>query len=139
MELNFYKISILLSTYFAKKCNLKDITMNKTVLKKIINYFLFPKDSETINSKRFVNIDDGHWGGSSLTCFYMKSSNSYFFDSFIGSLDRFLLQQLTKPSIFHNHKYQDIYSNLCGVYCLYFFFLIERIDYRSTSLKASPN
>ena len=30
---------------------------------------------------------------------------------------------------------QDIGSKLCGSYCLYFFFLIERMNYYDTILK----
>ena len=46
--------------------------------------------------------------------------------------DNFLLKQLPKQIIYHINKTQDINSNLCGSYCLYFFYLIERMRYYDT-------
>ena len=40
-----------------------------------------------------------HW-----TCFFIKDKKSYYFDSFGGSPDKFLLNQLPKPIIYHNFK-----------------------------------
>ena len=74
-------------------------------------------------------------GGSHWTCFIVKDNNSYYFDSFGGQPDEFLLNKLPKPIIHHNCKIQDINSRLCGSYCLYFFFLIERMNYYDTILK----
>ena len=76
-----------------------------------------------------------HMGGTHWTCFYIKDNKSYYFDSFGGNPDKFLLQQLPKPIIYHNFKIQHINSMLCGSYCLYFFYLMERINYYDTILK----
>ena len=77
----------------------------------------------------FVKIDNGFQGGSHWTCFIVKDKKSYYFDSFGGQPDRFLLIHLQKPIIYHNYKIQDINSKLCGSYCLYFFYLIDRMNY----------
>ena len=61
-------------------------------------------------------------GGSHWSCFYIKDNKSFYFDGFGTSLDNFLFKQIPKPVICHNYKIQDINSNLCGSYCLFFFF-----------------
>ena len=63
-------------------------------------------------------------GGTHWVCFYIKDNKSYYFDSFGGSPDKFLLNQLPKPIIYHIFKIQNINSQ-CYVdsYCLYFFYL----------------
>ena len=43
--------------------------------------------------------------------------------------------QLRKSIKYHNYKLQDIYSKLCGSYCLYFFYLIGRMNYYDAILK----
>ena len=87
------------------------------------------------SDKGFVNIDNGSQGGTHWTCFTVKEYKSYYFDSFGGQPDKFLLNQLPKPIKYHNHKIQDISSQLCGSYCLYFFYLIERMNYYDATLK----
>ena len=67
-------------------------------------------------------------GGTQWTCFIVKDSKSYYFGSFGVQPYKFLLNQLPKPLTYHNHKIQDVNSNLCGPYCLYFFYLIERMN-----------
>ena len=57
-------------------------------------------------------------GGSHWVCFIIKDNKSYYFDSFGGQPDKFPLNQLPKPIIYHNYKIQDIISKLCGSYCL---------------------
>ena len=71
-----------------------------------------------------------HW-----TCFNIKDKKSYYFDSFGGSNDKFLLNQLPKPIRYQKYKVQDIHSKLCGSYCLYYFYLIERMKYYEVVLK----
>ena len=78
-----------------------------------------------ISDKGFVNTDDGSQGGSHWTCFTMEDNKFYFFESFGGQPDKFLLNQLPKPVMYHFYEIQDINSNLCSSYCLYFFYLIE--------------
>ena len=82
------------------------------------NYPIYPRDSKIYSNKGFVNIDNGSQGGTHWTCFIVKDNKSFYFDSFGGQPDKFLLNQLPKPIIYHNYKIQDINSNLCGSYCL---------------------
>ena len=120
---------------FMKKNKLKNNTMNESQLQRIYNYPIYPRDSKIYSDKGFVNIDNGSQGGTHWTCFIVKDNISYYFDSFGGAPDKFLLNQLPKPIIYHNCKIQDINSQLCGSYCLYFFYLIERMNYYDTILK----
>ena len=107
--------------------------MNEFDLQRVHNYPINPRDSKIYSDKGFVNIDNGSQGGSHWTGFIVKDNKSYYFDSFGGQPDTFLLNQL--PIIYHNYKIQDINSKLCGSYCLYFFYLIERMNYYDTILK----
>ena len=107
--------------------------MNESQLQRIYNYPISPRDSEIYSNKGFVNIDNGFRGGTHWCAFYVKVTN--YFDSFGGHPDKFLLNQFPKPLIYHNYKIQDINSKLCGSYSLYFFYLIERINYYDTILK----
>ena len=111
---------------FMKKYKLKNDTMNESQLQTIYNYNIYPRDSKIISDKGFVNIDAGRLGGTHWTCFIVKDNKSYYFDSFGGQPDKFLLKQLPKPIIYHNYKIQDKNSRLCGSYVLYFFYLIEK-------------
>ena len=118
-----------------KKYNLKNDTMNESELQRIYNYLIYPRNSRIYSDIGFVNIDNGSQGGTHWTCFIVKDEKSYSFDSFGGQPDKSLLNQLPKPIIYHNYKIQDINSKLCGSYCLYFFYLIERMNYYDTILK----
>ena len=120
---------------FMKKYKLKNDTMNESELQRVYNYPIYPRDSKIFSDKGFVNIDNGSQGGTHWTCFYIKDNISYYFCSFGSQPDKFLLKQLPKPIIYHNYKIQDINSKLCGSYCLYFFYLIERMNYYDTILK----
>ena len=120
---------------FMKKYNLKNDTMNQSQLQKIYKYPIYPRDSKIYSDKGFVNIDNGSQGGTHWTCFCIKHNKSYYFDSFGGAADKFLLKQLPKPITYHNYKIQHINSQLCGSYCLYFFYLIEKINYHDDFLK----
>ena len=128
-------MKILTFKDFMKKYNLKNDTMNESELQKIYNYPIYPRDSKLYPDKGFINIDIGRMGGSHWTCFISKDNKSYYFDSFGGQPDKFLLKQLRKPIIYHNYKIQDINSKLCGSYCLYFFYLSERMNYYDAILK----
>ena len=120
---------------FMKKYNLKNNTMNESELQKVYNYPIYPRESKIYSDRGFVNIDDGRIGGSHWNCFIVKDNKSFYFDSFGGQPDKFLLDQLPKPIIYHNYKIQDENSKLCGSYCLYFFYLIEKMNYYDTILK----
>ena len=41
-------------------------------------------------------------GGIHWTCFIVKDKESYYFDSFGGSPDKFLLNQLPEPILYYN-------------------------------------
>ena len=120
---------------FLKKYKLKNDTMDESELQKIYNHSIYPRDSKIHSDKRLVNIDNGSQGGTHWTCFIVKDNKSYYFDSFSGQPDKFLLNQLPKRIIYHNYKIQEINSQLCGSYCLYFFYLIESVIYYDAILK----
>ena len=84
---------------FMKKFNLKNDTMKESQLQKIYNYPIYPRDSRMFSDKGFVNIDNGFQGGTHWSCFIVKDKKSYYFDSFGGAPDKFLLNQLPKPII----------------------------------------
>ena len=109
--------------------------MNESQLQRTFDYPIYPRDSTIYSDNGFVNIDKGSMGGSHWTCFIVKDEKSFYFDSFGGHPDKFLLNQLPKPIIYHKYKIQDIDSKLCGSYCLCFFYLIERMNYYDTILK----
>ena len=109
--------------------------MNESQLRKNYNYPIYLRDSKIYSDKGFVNIDNGSRSGTHWTCFIVKDKKSYYFDSFGGHPVKLLLKQLPKPIIYHNCKIQDINSRFCGSYCLYFFYLIEKMNYYDTVLK----
>ena len=100
---------------------MKKDTKNESQLQKIYNYPIYPRDSKILTDKRFVNIDDGSQGVTHCTCFILKDNISYYFDSFGEQPDKFLLNQLPKPIIYHIFKIRDLNSILYGSYYLYFF------------------
>ena len=85
----------------------KNDTMNESELQRTYNYPINPRDSKIYSDKGFVNIDNGSLGGSYWTCFIIKHTSSYFYDSFGGQPDKFLLNQLPKPITYHIYKIQE--------------------------------
>ena len=83
----------------------------------VYNYHMYPKDSLLTTDKGFLNFDNESLDGTPLTCFYIKDNKSFYFDSFGGAPQKFLLTQLQKPLNFCNFEIQDIYSRFCGAYC----------------------
>ena len=128
-------MKVLIFKDFMKQYNLKNDTMNESQLQKIYNFKIYRRDSKIYSDKGFINIDNGSMGGTHWTCFIVKNNKSYYLDSFGGQPDKFLLKQLPKPIIYHNYKIQDMKSKSCGSYCLYFFYLTERMNYYDTILK----
>ena len=128
-------MNILYFQDFMKKNSLDDNTMTESELKKVYNYPIYPRDSKIYSARGFVKIDNGSQGGTHWTCFIIKDKKSYYFDSFGGQPDKFLLNQLPKPIINHNYKIQYTNSIFCGSYCLYFFYIIERLNYYCAILK----
>ena len=93
-----------------KKYKLKNDTMNESELQRVYNYSIYPRDSKKNSDRGFVKIDNGSPGGTHWTCFIVKDNKSYYFDSFGGAPDKFLLNQLPKPINYHNFKIQDTNS-----------------------------
>ena len=120
---------------FMKNYNIKNDTMDDSQLQKIYNYPIYPRDNKIHSDRGYINIDNGSHGGTHWCAFYVKDNKSYYFDSFGGQPVKLLLKQLPKPIIYHNYKIQDIKSNLCGSYCLFFFYLIDRMNYYDVILK----
>ena len=120
---------------FMKKFNLKNGNLNGSQVQRVCTYKIKPRNSKIYSDKAFVNIDNGNMGGPHWICFIEKVNKSCYFDSFGGQLDKFQLKNLPKPIIYHEHKIQQINSQLCGSYCLFFFYLIERMNYYDTFLK----
>ena len=65
----------------------------------------------------------------------MKADKYFYYDSFGGQPDEFLLNHLPKPIIYHKYKIQDINFRLGGSYCLYLFYLFERMNCYDAILK----
>ena len=128
-------MKIIIFRDFMKKGNIKNDTMIELQLQKVYYYPIYPRDSKIYSDKGFVNIGNGSMGGSHWNCFIVKGNKSFYFDSFGGTLDIYLPKQLPKPIFYHTYKFQDIKSKVCGSYCLYFFYLIERMNYHDTILK----
>ena len=57
------------------------------------------------------------WGLVNGLVYSIKDNKSFYFDSFGGQPDKFLLNQLPKRIIYHKYKIQDLNSKLCGSYC----------------------
>ena len=106
---------------FMIKNILKSDTMNKSQMQKIYNLSMYPRDGKVYSDKGFVNIDNGSIGGAHWTCFCLKDKKLNYFNSFGGHPEKFLLNHLPKPIIYHKYKKQDLNSKLCGSYCWYFF------------------
>ena len=78
---------------FMEKNNLKKDTMYETQLQRVYNYPINPRDSNIYSDKEFVNLDDGSLNGTHWTCFIVKVNKSFYYDSFGGAPDKFLLNQ----------------------------------------------
>ena len=77
-----------------QKYHFEDETMEESQLQRVYNYPIYPRDSRKCSVKGFVNIDNGSQGGTHWTCFIVKDNKSFYFDSFGGQPDKFLLNQL---------------------------------------------
>ena len=109
--------------------------MNESDLQRVYIFDIYPRDSKLPIIKGFLIIDNGSQCGTHWTCFIVKDKKSFYLDSFGGQPDKFLLNQLPKPITFRNYKIKDIISKLCGSYCLYFFYLLERMSFYDAILK----
>ena len=104
-----------------KKNNLENDTMTESQLQKLYKNPIYPRDSKIHSDKVYVKIDDGRMGANYWCAFYVKNNKSFYFDSFGGAHDKFLLNQLPKPITYHKYKVQHINSRFYGSYCLYLF------------------
>ena len=85
----------------------------KVIYKDFIIILCTP-EIQKYSDRRFVNIENGSQSGSHWTCFIVKYNKSFYYDSFGGAPDKFLLNQLPKPIIYQIYKIQDTNSKLCG-------------------------
>ena len=118
----------------------KTITLNSQVFltkhKLKVQFILYILNfQKKFSDKRFVNIDDGLTVGTHWTAFYVKNSESFYFDAFGGQLDDFVLKQSPKLITYSIYKVQDKTSGISGSYCLYFFYLFERVNYYDVNSK----
>ena len=79
-------------------------TMNERELQRVYKFNINPRHSNIITDKRFVNIDKGSQGSTHCICFIVKVNKFYYFDSFGGQPDKFLLNQSPKPIMYHSYK-----------------------------------
>ena len=106
--------------------------MTEFNLKRIHILPIYPRTSKTYSDKEFVKIDNESEGGSHWVCFIVKDNKSFPFESFAGCPDEFLLNQIPKPTKYQKFDFQELRSELCGSYCLYFFYLMERMNYHDS-------
>ena len=118
-----------------KKLKLERDGLNRSELKKNYSFPIYPTDSIITTKQRVVNTDNGSLRETRCTSFQMKENNSFYFDSLRGHLDKLLLQQLPKQTVFHSYIHQDINSRQCGVHCFYFLYLIKRMENKDIILK----
>ena len=116
-NMKLFKLTKLESKPFNRKQKLEDITINERELGKVYNYPIDPSASKTTTNKRFIKTNDGEQGGNHRTYFYSKENNTYYFDSFGDSHDKFLLNYSPKAITYHNYTNQDKNSRLCGINC----------------------
>ena len=139
LTLTLFEMAILIMEDFMKYFKLKDDTMNESGLQNFFMYLIHHRDSKITTDKLFINIDNGSMGGTPWTCFYSKdkadsmshtgsAKKSFYFDSFGGQPDKFLLNHLPQPITYQNFKFQIKNSIICGSYCLHSFYLMERLE-----------
>ena len=86
-----------------KKYNLKDDTTNESELQGVYKYPIYLRNSKRYSDRGFDNIDNGSQGCTHWTCFIKINNKSYYFDSFGGQPDEFLLNHLPKPIPYNNY------------------------------------
>ena len=107
-EVKVFKIKVLHLKNFLEKYILKADNINGRKIQKNFKYLIYPRVSKMFSGRRLINIEHSRMGGIHCTCFHIKDNISFFFDSFGGQFDTFLLQQLQKPRIYHFFKNQVI-------------------------------
>ena len=109
-------MTILSLTDFMIKNILKKDTTKESELQRVYNYPFYPKVSKLLSDKSFVNIDNGSMGGTHWCVVYVRNNKCFYRDNFGGQPDKFSLNELPKPLLYHNYKIQDINSNICASY-----------------------
>ena len=95
--------------------------MNENGLQRVYNNQIYPRDSKIFYDRGFVNIDKSSQGGTQWNCFVVKDNKSFYFDSFGIHPDKFLFNELPKPTINHKYKTQETNFKLFILsYCLHF-------------------
>ena len=69
----------------------------KVNYKEFIISYINRRDFKIITHRGFVNKDNGSHVGTHRTCFTIKDDESFYFDSFGGQPNKFLLNLLPKP------------------------------------------
>ena len=105
-------MTILSLKEFMENYKLKDDTMKESDLRKVYIYNIYPRGYRIVGDKEFVNTDNGEMVGVRWVCLLVKDIESYQFDSFGGSPDNVLLNQLQKSKVYDKSKIQDINSKL---------------------------
>ena len=119
--MSIFVLKVFMKTYISKIGSRDDSDVQKTY-----KFNKYPKDSKINSDKGFINIDNGEQGGTHWDYFILKNGKSIYFVIFGGAPDKFLLNQLPKPIIYHNYKIQRIFSRLCGSYFLVVFLFIRK-------------
>ena len=73
---------------------MKNDTVNRSEIQRVYNFPIYPGDSKALSDEGFKNIDKGFQDGTHWVCFIVKDNESFYFDSFGGQPDIFLLEQL---------------------------------------------
>ena len=76
-------------------------TMNESQIQLFYKYPIHPRDSKVYSDKAFINIDKRSQNGTHWTCFIVKDNKSFYFDPFGGTSNKFPLNQLPKPIVYH--------------------------------------
>ena len=60
--------------------------MTETDLKRVLNYYIYPRDPTLNTGKGVVIINNGTMGGTHWTCFCIKDNELIFFIRLVGCL-----------------------------------------------------
>ena len=127
-KLLLFKMTKLNLKDFVQIYILKNDNMRESDLQRVYNYLIYHRDFD----RGIVNIDKGSLCGAHWIYFIIKDNISYYFVSFGGQSDSFLLHSLPKPILYHEYEIKDLNSRIFVSYCSYFFNSIERMNYYDT-------
>ena len=104
---------------FMKSYKIKNFTVIESEIQRVINFPIYPRDSKILSDKGFVNIENSSMGENNWTCFIVKDNKSYYYDSFGGTPDKFLLNQLPKPIKYQIQKKTKILYYVAQIVCIF--------------------